>query len=724
MATELAKAYVQIVPSAKGIKGSITSELAGEADAAGAAAGQGFGSKMMGAIKGFIATAAIGKAIAATVSEGAALQQSLGGIETLFKDNADTVTAYAAQAYRTAGLSANNYMETVTGFSASLLQGLGGDTQKAAEISNMAITDMADNSNKMGTSMESIQYAYQGFAKQNYTMLDNLKLGYGGTAKEMARLINESGVLGGTMTVTAETVNDVSFDKIIEAIHVVQDDMKITGTTAEEAAGTITGSAAAMKSAFQNVLGQLTLGQDVGPALQGLAETVTTFLVGNLLPAVWNILKALPGAVVTFVQTAMPQIVAALGDALNSIAPGLGTMLKNAFGFLVENKDVILAAITSIVTGFAAFKTITFITGIIAGIQGLIATITALGGILPAIGAAMAAIGGPVTLIIAAIAAVTAGFVYLWNTCEPFKEFWIGLWEGIKSACSVAIEWIMGAFDGIAVFFTQTIPSILQGVISFIGANWQALLALLVNPFVGAFMLLYNNFEGFRNTINTFVENVKQLFSNMRDGIATTVSGIRDAVVNGISAAVDWIKSLPGQALQWGKDMIKGFIDGIMSMVSGVISAVRGVAENIRSFLHFTVPDKGPLSDADEYGQDFMRLIADGIQKNAYLTSNAAQHAAAGIAIGIERNTKPVSAAMQEMARMTTGALQADMSLLLAKNQLPRNSAMGTGFEEMRRDVNFSINQTFETTGAAAPSAASRALEDVVMFHQNDWRIG
>lgn len=173
MATELGQAYVQIIPSAKGISGSISKQLGGES----ASAGKSAGGKIVGAIKGVIAVAAIGKAISASLSEGANLQQSLGGIETLFKDNADKVKSYANEAYKTTGLSANAYMENVTSFSASLLQSLGGDTEKAAEKSNMAMIDMADNSNKMGTSMESIQNAYQGFAKQNYTMLDNLKLG-------------------------------------------------------------------------------------------------------------------------------------------------------------------------------------------------------------------------------------------------------------------------------------------------------------------------------------------------------------------------------------------------------------------------------------------------------------------------------------------------------------------------------------------------------------------
>ncbi len=178
-------------------------------------------------------------------------EQLTGGVETLFKDSADVVMQYADNAYKAAGMSANAYMETVTSFSASLLQGLDGDTAKAAEIANQAIVDMSDNANKMGTSMDMIQNAYQGFAKQNYTMLDNLKLGYGGTQAEMARLINESGVLGDSMTVTAETVNSVSFDKIIEAIHVIQDKMEITGTTAKEASTTIQGSISAMSAAWE-----------------------------------------------------------------------------------------------------------------------------------------------------------------------------------------------------------------------------------------------------------------------------------------------------------------------------------------------------------------------------------------------------------------------------------------------------------------------------------------
>ena len=212
-------------------------------------------------------------------------------------------------------------------FSARLLQGLGGDTQAAAALADTAVTDMADNANKMGTSMETITQTYQSLARGNYEMLDNLKLGYGGTQAEMARLINDSGVLGDTMVATAENVNSIGFDKMIEAIHVVQTEMGITGTTALEAETTITGSLNALQASFSNVLANLALGRDLGPSLNALATTLTTFLSGNLLPALWNILSALPGALVTFLTSLGPQLAAGLQGLVSQITTGMTTSL-------------------------------------------------------------------------------------------------------------------------------------------------------------------------------------------------------------------------------------------------------------------------------------------------------------------------------------------------------------------------------------------------------------
>ena len=287
MATEIAQAYVQLIPSARGITGKIQSILDPEASAAGQSAGQSLGSSLVGVMTKVIAAAGIGKAFSAAISEGAALQQSLGGIETLFKGSADKVKGYANEAYKTTGLSANAYMENVTGFSASLLQSLGGDTNKAAETANMAMIDMSDNANKMGTSMESIQMAYQGFAKQNYTMLDNLKLGYGGTKQEMQRLLADAEKLTGVKY----DINNLS--DVYSAIHAIQENLDITGTTAKEAASTFSGSFESMKAAAQNVLGKLALGENILPSLHALLKTTSTFLFDNFLPMVGNIFSGL-----------------------------------------------------------------------------------------------------------------------------------------------------------------------------------------------------------------------------------------------------------------------------------------------------------------------------------------------------------------------------------------------------------------------------------------------
>ena len=309
MATEIAQAYVQLIPSARGIAGKIQSILNPEASAAGQSAGQSLGSSLVGVMTKVIAAAGIGKAFSAAISEGAALQQSLGGIETLFKGSADKVKGYANEAYKTTGLSANAYMENVTGFSASLLQSLGGDTNKAAETANMAMIDMSDNANKMGTSMESIQMAYQGFAKQNYTMLDNLKLGYGGTKQEMERLLNDAQKLTGVKY----DINNLS--DVYNAIHAIQENLDITGTTAKEAASTFSGSFESMKAAAQNVLGKLALGENILPSLHALLKTTSTFLFDNFLPMVGNIFSGL-GLVLT---EGISQIASQLfGDAFGS----------------------------------------------------------------------------------------------------------------------------------------------------------------------------------------------------------------------------------------------------------------------------------------------------------------------------------------------------------------------------------------------------------------------
>ena len=337
--TELAKAYVQIIPSAEGIKGKITEALGGEAASAGQSAGKSIGGNLVGTLKKALVAAGIGTAIKESIEEGAALEQSIGGIETLFKDSADTMKQYASEAYKTAGMSANEYMETATGFAASLLQGLGGDTAKAADIANMSITDMSDNANKMGTDMESIKNAYAGFSKQNYTMLDNLKLGYGGTKSEMERLLADAQKLSGV------EYNIDNLSDVYSAIHVIQEDLDITGTTAKEAASTLSGSLSSMKAAFTNVLGNLALGEDIGPSLEALTDTVFTFLTGNLIPMVANVIRGAPQLLSGVLTGAIRMLNIASNNADEIVQSGIEIISELANGTLAAAPYLIEAAV-------------------------------------------------------------------------------------------------------------------------------------------------------------------------------------------------------------------------------------------------------------------------------------------------------------------------------------------------------------------------------------------
>ena len=322
MAKTLGTAYVQILPSAKGISGNITKELEGEA----AIAGKNTGSKIASMAKRYIGAAAIGATIKKSVEEGAKLEQSLGGVETLYKKHADIVVKNANNAYRTAGLSANDYMEQSTKFAASLLQSLGGDTKKAAKYADMAIIDMSDNANKFGTNIEDIQNAYQGFAKQNYTMLDNLKLGYGGTKTEMERLLSDASKISG-QKYDISNLNDV-----YDAIHVIQTDLGVTGTTSKEAAKTLSGSFAAMKSAATNLLGGIAIGKNVGPAMKGLVTSASTFLFKNLIPMLLNIAKSIPSLLFGAIKVGIPALlkgIAGLVPQLLTAATSIIDQLTN-----------------------------------------------------------------------------------------------------------------------------------------------------------------------------------------------------------------------------------------------------------------------------------------------------------------------------------------------------------------------------------------------------------
>lgn len=501
---ELAKAYVQIVPSAEGIQGKITEALGGEPAAAGDAAGQSLGAQLVGTLKKVIAAAGIGKIISDSINMGGALQQSLGGVETLFKDSADTVKEYAAQAYRTAGLSANDYMEQTTSFAASLLSSVSQDTNAAAQLANMAMVDMADNANKMGTDMQDIQNAYQGFAKQNYTMLDNLKLGYGGTQAEMQRLLND-----------ATKISGVKYDlgnlaDMYSAIHIIQQEMDITGTTAKEAATTLTGSFAAMKAAAENVMGNWSTGADLTEPLQALADTAQTFLVGNLLPMIGNVLAGIPELVYTLVPEILQsgtQLVTSLAEGFTQ---GIPDFLSNALPQLLQFTEELRANAGVFVD--AGLNLITqLLNGLIAGLPDLIAYV-------------------PDIII---------------NICGVIND---NMPKILAQGVSIIVQLIAG--------LVQTVPSLL--------ANWKKILEAVLS------VISAINWLNIGKTILTGVAN----------GVKSMGSSLLNAFKGGFSSALAWIKSLPSQAVQWGKNLIQSFINGLTgkggAVGAGAIAATAG----------------------------------------------------------------------------------------------------------------------------------------------------
>lgn len=501
---ELAKAYVQIVPSAEGIQGKITEALGGEPAAAGDAAGQSLGAQLVGTLKKVIAAAGIGKIISESINLGGALQQSLGGVETLFKDSADTVKAYAAQAYKTVGLSANDYMEQTTSFAASLLSSVSQDTQAAADLANMAMVDMADNSNKMGSSMQDIQNAYQGFAKQNYTMLDNLKLGYGGTQAEMQRLLKD-----------AEKLSGVHYDlgnlaDMYSAIHVIQQEMDITGTTAKEAATTLTGSFAAMKAAAENVMGNWSTGADLTEPLQALADTAQTFLVDNLLPMIGNVLAGIPEIVYSLVPELLQTGTELLSSLAQGFTEGIPEFFSTALPQLLAFTDQLRDNAASFVD--AGLNLITqLLNGLIAGLPDLIAYV-------------------PDIII---------------NICGVIND---NMPKILGEGVAIILQLVVG--------IVKAVPDLL--------ANWKKILQAVLS------VISAINWLNIGKTILTGVAN----------GVKSMGSSLLNAFKGGFSSALAWIKSLPAQAVQWGKNLIQSFINGLTgkggAVGAGAIAATAG----------------------------------------------------------------------------------------------------------------------------------------------------
>lgn len=406
------------------------------------------------------AGAAFGAIVAGITKTYAEYEQLSGGVETLFKDSSDTVLEYANNAYKTAGLSANQYMETVTSFSASLLQSLGGDTEKAAQYADRAIVDMSDNANKMGTSMEMIQNAYQGFAKQNYTMLDNLKLGYGGTQEEMKRLIQDAAALKEVQEELGVTVdaNSMSFENIVNAISVMQEEMGIAGATAEEAEKTISGSWNALKGAWTNFLTEFgKAGADMDRVYKQLEEAAKNF-AENIGKLIGTVFKNSPFLAISTTLLGLLAIMSPLLIAFGSFMTGIGALIP-LLGKLKVATTATTASTATLNTTMAA---------------------------------------NPIGIVIVAITALVAAFIYLWNNCEGFREFWINLWNNIKEKASDAKDKMVTTFNNLK----ESVSKIFNSIKSVATTVFKAIHLAMTNPL-----------EAARLAIKALIDKIKSYFN-------------------------------------------------------------------------------------------------------------------------------------------------------------------------------------------------------------------
>lgn len=697
MATELGKAYVQIIPSAKGISGSITGAISPEATSAGKTAGSNLSSTLIKTATSAIAAAGIGKVFASSITEGGALQQSIGGIQTLFKESAQTVLNYAQQSYKSAGMSANAYMENVTSFSASLISSLGGDTAKAAELANMAMTDMSDNANKMGTDMDSITQTYQSLARGNYAMLDNLKLGYGGTKSEMQRLMKDAEKLTGEHY----TVGD--FADTVKAIHAVQDSLGITGTTAREASTTIEGSFNSMKAAWQDVIGNIADGElDITPSLQGLAETTSTFLFSNFIPMVGRVFSGLPSAIGTFISAAAPQLQQNLQGLfsnlgvnidLSGITAGMSSSfsqmqatiqpvidgLKTAFGQLPALFQSVVSAvqpvIQTLVNGFTQMD--------FSGVKALIEAI------LPALQAGFEqfmTIAGP------AIDQVVQSFVALWNAAQPLisilasaltpafqviGSYLGGVFSGILTGISFAfdamktvIEFLTPIIQAIVNAFISLSPAIstvaqwvgtVVGMFGGLGAVGEGLSGILKS----AWSNIQNAVSSAGNIIGSVIEFIKSMFSSAGSA-AGVVRNVVSAAWNALGGVIRTVASAIGGAINTAKGVFSSFGSGVSAVSSSVNGVINGVKNTFNSLAHINLSGAGAaimngflggLKSAWGAVQNFVGGIADWIKKHKgpisydrVLLRPAGQAIMQGLNQGLHEQFKTVQSTVSGMA--------------------------------------------------------------------------
>lgn len=624
---DIAKAYVQIIPKAEGIQGELTNILGGAGSSAGISAGGGIASGIKKAIVGAGIGVAVGKVVNDSMGEGSALQQSIGGIETLFGNQGKTIREYAEmqgktleevteeyqrnsiaeakmmqyakEAYASAGMSRNEYMQNATSFAATLLQGLEGDTVKAADFANMAMQDMSDNANKFGSDISSIQNAYQGFAKDNYTMLDNLKLGYGGTAGEMARLLNDAGLLEDGFEATAKNVKDIPFNTIIESINVIQSRLGVTGTTADEASKTFEGSMKAMQAAAKNLLAGIALGEDVTEPLYAMLETLVTFVENNMLPMIANILQALPEVLGRIIEQMavdaeefLPKLLDMITGVIGAIGENLPYIISGILEFLVTVADAILSYDWSGVMG-------EIFTKIQEAFSQNLEHILTLG----------------LDLIMMIVQGIVDGLPLLIQQAPIIIENLLNtITAKLPEILTKGIEILRTLIDGLVNNADELIAAVIQIIKVIIETTIQNL-PLIVSAGIEILLALISGI------IQAIPELIAECFN-----LGYTIS---DTLMN-----IDWI----GLGVQLIGGIAKGIFEGMYQLTEAVSAAANKALSTIKSKLGIASPSK---------------VFRDDVGKMIDL----------GMAEGIESYTNPIKNAMNGLSDMTSNRFNAATQL-------------------------------------------------------------
>ena len=623
---DLGQAYVQIIPSAEGISGKIEDVLAPEAGKAGEKSGKTIAATLGKVLGGALAAIGIKETISKALDAGGALEQSFGGLETIYGDAAAQAKEFAMQASKM-GLSANDYAEQAVSFGASLKQAFGGDTEKAMLAANTAISDMTDNAAKMGTPIENIQSAYQGFAKQNYTMLDNLKLGYGGTKTEMERLLQD-----------AQKISGVKYDisnlgDVYDAIHVIQGELGLTGVAADEAANTMKGSFAAMKANLDNFMAALSTGMDITGPLSDLIASVATYLFNNVGPAVLNIIMALPAVIETGFKAIAPMIgqlfTKIVADAPAFFDSGV-EMINNAINGFISNLPQFIATAGELITQFWKFIITNLPRILEAGVNIALNLLKGIVDNLPAIvNSATQAIGGFITMIIQNLPAVLAQGV------EILMRLSNGIMQAMPALITAAGQVLAQFLQGVAIRLPQILAAGGQMIASIVSG-------------------LIRNIPNIISAAGNIISSLKNAFSSIYWGSigSNIISGIARGIASGVGSIVNAAKEAASSAFNAAKQALKigspskVFAQGVGRWIP------EGIAVGIRQNL-------GVIDEAmNDLSAETVGTYAADVSTGRYMYGTNA----ADVAVGGFNQTvnvySPTALNPSEVARQTRNATQ------------------------------------------------------------------